>query len=174
MSTVAIQRSEPFVPLSPFGYPSRCRSHVPGCGMGSTALSGRINPEPASELARQSKIVRTCLPLWQFRFQHHSFGTARYQSPSPPQVRQTSQLGLPWRGRLVCKPIHGALSVLQVLSTSHKLHQRRRHCHLFSETVSLSQKYFCEDYLKQAAADMLAILTKPPTSVPFLQYGDGT
>jgi hypothetical protein len=30
------------------------------------------------------------------------------------------------------------------------------------------------DYLKQAATDMLAILTKPPTCTPFLKYGNGT
>ena len=31
-----------------------------------------------------------------------------------------------------------------------------------------------EDYLKQAASDILAILRNPPTSLPYLAYGDAT
>jgi hypothetical protein len=31
-----------------------------------------------------------------------------------------------------------------------------------------------EDYLKQAASDILAILQKPPTTLPYLAYGDAT
>jgi hypothetical protein len=31
-----------------------------------------------------------------------------------------------------------------------------------------------EDYLKQAASDILAILQKPPSSLPYLAYGDMT
>ncbi len=35
-------------------------------------------------------------------------------------------------------------------------------------------KITTEDYLKQAASDILAILQKPPSSLPYLAYGDAT
>ena len=73
---------------------------------------------------------------------------------------------------MVCMPFNAALPLCWMLLPTHKANQRLWHSHIFPTNVPFPHVKVV-DFLKQAATDIITILTSPPsTTTPSLEAGD--
>ena len=81
-------------------------------------------------------------------------------------------MGTQWGGGMVCGTIHAALQMCSVLFSPYKTSKNCDTVTFFPTNVPFPQGKLV-DFLKQAAVDIITILTDPPsTTTPSLQAGD--
>ena len=80
--------------------------------------------------------------------------------------------GYLWSKGMVCGTIHESLQVYTMLLSTHKIMRRCRYNHIYTQggTLPRGQNRW---FLKQAALDIIFILTNPPSSIMInLEVGD--